>query len=151
MRLNKVCAVLVAIVPLSWSMATPASQPRVKSTPCNRICRYNSNFFDGEVCIGCFRDTHEISNWVSMTSQEKSYALEDAAERSVSASFDGSISEEELRCQANGWLGIVDSTAKQKQNNKRPTPTVSIESEYFVKISIFTSCLLYQNEDYIEH
>ena len=127
MRSNTVCAVLVATVPLSWSLATPASQPRVKPTPCNRICRYNSNFFDGEVCIGCFRDTHEISNWVSMTSQEKSYALEDAAERSVSASFDGSISEEELRCQANGWLGIVDSTAKQ--NNKRPTPTVSIESE----------------------
>jgi predicted Fe-S protein YdhL (DUF1289 family) len=123
-----VCAVLVSIVPLSWSLATPASQPRVKPTPCNRICRYNSNFFDGEVCIGCFRDSHEISNWVSMTSQEKSYALEDAAERSVLASFDGSISEEELRCQANGWLGREDSSTAE-QNDKRPTPVVSMKIE----------------------
>eukprot|EP00979_Chaetoceros_neogracilis_P011017 scaffold2653_cov242-Chaetoceros_neogracile.AAC.3 len=87
------------------ALATSGSQSQVKPTPCNRICRYNSNFFDGEVCIGCFRDTHEISNWVSMTSSEKSYALEDAAGRSTMATtFDGAISEEELRRQANAWI-----------------------------------------------
>jgi len=65
-----------------------------------------------------------------MTSQEKSYALEDAAERSVLAcSFDGSISVEELRCQANGWLARVNIDSIAEQNDKRPTPTVSIKTE----------------------
>jgi predicted Fe-S protein YdhL (DUF1289 family) len=52
-----------------------------KATPCNRICRYNANVYDGKVCIGCFRDTYEISHWDKMTPQERSNALDDAADR----------------------------------------------------------------------
>lgn len=102
-----------------------------KATPCNRICRYNSNVYDGLVCIGCFRDTYEISHWDTMTPQEKSYTLDDAADRLVeqlqqqqqqlpssssTSTMDtktndidggrlwyGSVSEAELRQQATQW------------------------------------------------
>ena len=50
-------------------------------TPCTRICRYNINCYDGNVCIGCFRDTHDISHWSCFSSKEKQYSLEDAADR----------------------------------------------------------------------
>ena len=43
----------------------------VPVTPCNRICRYNAKHFGGEVCIGCFRETYEISSWGSMDATEK--------------------------------------------------------------------------------
>jgi predicted Fe-S protein YdhL (DUF1289 family) len=79
-----------------------ASPSRVSSTPCVRICRYNSNFYDGAVCIGCFREAFEIGNWVSFGRQERRYALQDALERLSSLdcdsnqSFEGSISRMEL-------------------------------------------------------
>ena len=77
----------------------------IPPTPCNRICRYNAEFFNGEVCIGCFRDVHEISHWGAMTSLEKGYALEDAVERSLSGSFlEGSVSSDDLKKQAVAWM-----------------------------------------------
>lgn len=38
---------------------------------------------DGQVCIGCFRDPYEISNWYKLTETEKTIALEDAQDRKV--------------------------------------------------------------------
>ena len=38
---------------------------------CISICKYNSNFLNGEVCIGCFREQHEIRNWHKMSSSER--------------------------------------------------------------------------------
>ncbi|GFH51515.1 hypothetical protein CTEN210_07991 [Chaetoceros tenuissimus] len=77
------------------------------STPCTRICRYNKSFFDGNICIGCFRDVHEISNWSSMAPIEKSYALEDAIDRiQDSEYFAGSVTSEDLRRQAQQWASI---------------------------------------------
>ena len=43
---------------------------QVPSTPCTRICRYNADFFDGQVCIGCYREAYEIGTWTSMSPYE---------------------------------------------------------------------------------
>mmetsp|Transcript_16466 Transcript_16466/g.47320 ORF Transcript_16466/g.47320 Transcript_16466/m.47320 type:complete len:411 (-) Transcript_16466:24-1256(-) len=97
--------------------AVDGAMPR--PTPCVRICRYNSAFYNGQVCIGCFRDGHEIGAWSSMSPREKAWALMDAADRCPSSSsgeregtnekaefrFDGAVSREELMRQAEGWEG----------------------------------------------
>ena len=96
----------------------------IPSTPCVRICRYNANFFNGQICIGCYRDEYEISKWASMSAQEKSWALLDAADRvpdgcdasqnvvkseegkdttSSNCDFSGAISKDELLRQAKYW------------------------------------------------
>ena len=81
-------------------------------TPCTRICRYNGNCYDGKVCIGCFRDTHDIAQWSSMSPAEKMFSLEDAADRCRDLSsdgkdtdtcFEGGSSEDALRDQASLW------------------------------------------------
>jgi predicted Fe-S protein YdhL (DUF1289 family) len=112
--------------PLTWALSssttttppTTSDNNHWKPTPCNRICRYNANVYDGEVCIGCFRDGYEISQWSRMTADEKACALEDAADRLAAitmsssstrtsegfgAGLGGSVSENELRRQAEGW------------------------------------------------
>jgi glyoxylase I family protein len=72
-------------------------------TPCTRICRYNADFYEGQVCIGCFRETFEIGTWSSMSDMERSYALLDAADRSSEEMFEGSVAKEELLRQARAW------------------------------------------------
>ena len=91
---------------------------KIKPTPCTRICRYNANFYDGQVCIGCFRDTVEISTWSQMSHEEKGYTLLDAHDRCISQcidsqgeeqhklQFEASISKEELQEQAQAWFGL---------------------------------------------
>ena len=99
------------------------SSDDVPSTPCVRICRYNANFYDGQICIGCYRDAYEISSWPSMTKKEKSWALLDAADRvpegcdviegdesgdatdagTGSCDFSAAISKDELLRQAKYW------------------------------------------------
>jgi predicted Fe-S protein YdhL (DUF1289 family) len=84
----------------------------IPSTPCTRICRYNADFYDGQVCIGCFRDTFEISQWASMSNTERSYALMDAADRVDDADdspslFEGAVSKEELLRQAEFWDSLA--------------------------------------------
>ena len=92
----------------------PASAAaRVPVTPCTRICRYNANVFDGQVCIGCFRETFEIGSWESMQPMEKYYALLDATERFEEVmkgkTYNGmdetttGISREKLQQQAEFW------------------------------------------------
>ena len=49
--------------------------------PCNRICRYKRDFFDGQVCIGCFREISEIRSYGSMSAREVSWCAESMAER----------------------------------------------------------------------
>ena len=94
------------------------STTAVPSTPCTRICRYNANFFDGQVCIGCFREAYEIGTWAGMTGIEKSYTLLDAADRTKlldgtdNSYFEGSISQDELLRQAEYWK------EKSKEENK---------------------------------
>ena len=36
---------------------------------------------DGNVCIGCFREQFEITNWVKMSNSEKQLVIEDTKER----------------------------------------------------------------------
>ena len=105
--------------PVDYGMPTD-----IPSTPCVRICRYNANFFAGQICIGCYRDEYEISSWASSSAQEKSWALLDAADRvpegcdanqnvvkseggedttSNSCDFTGAISKDELLRQAKYW------------------------------------------------
>lgn len=91
-------------------------------TPCTRICRYNADFFDGNICIGCFRDVHEISNWSSMSPKSKIYALEDAADRSqvTGKLFEGAITSRELLRQAKNWRKFSDNNDENmdKLDNK---------------------------------
>lgn len=85
----------------------------VPVTPCTRICRYNNNVFDGQVCIGCFRDTFEIGAWSSLTAEEKHFALLDAADRMAEAfgiideASTGTSSQELLR-QAEYWRSLAE-------------------------------------------
>lgn len=91
---------------------TEDEQSMPPPTPCTWICRYNGNCYDGKVCIGCFRDTHDIAQWSSMSPSEKMFSLEDAADRCRDLSsdgkdtdtcFEGGISEIALRYQATLW------------------------------------------------
>lgn len=86
----------------------------VPVTPCTRICRYNSNIFDGQVCIGCFRETYEIGSWQSLSAMEKYYTLLDAVDRLASAAQSNSVDESdtgtsrsELLRQAEYWKGVA--------------------------------------------
>lgn len=97
------------------------SSDDVPSTPCVRICRYNANFYDGQICIGCYRDAYEISSFLDMTGKEKAWALLDAADRVPegcdviegdasgdgtdvgSCDFSAAISKDELLRQAKYW------------------------------------------------
>jgi glyoxylase I family protein len=81
----------------------------VSITPCVRICRYNADFYGGQVCIGCFREGFEIGAWSSMSDAERSMTLLDAADRCPDASkagewvLEGSVSKEELLRQSRFW------------------------------------------------
>tara|TARA_B100001105_G_C22322608_1_gene413225 strand:+ start:226 stop:432 length:207 start_codon:yes stop_codon:yes gene_type:complete len=50
-------------------------------SPCVKICKYDSKFLDGMVCIGCFREQYEITNWLKMTAEERKQVLQDTEER----------------------------------------------------------------------
>ena len=67
-----------------WLLFLPAiayNAPAPNSSPCNRICRYKRDFYDGQVCIGCYREVFEIKFWASFNEIEKKDALRDADER----------------------------------------------------------------------
>ena len=51
--------------------------PRKLVSPCVKICKYDYNFMNGMVCIGCFREQHEITNWLRMSEKEKELAYFD--------------------------------------------------------------------------
>jgi predicted Fe-S protein YdhL (DUF1289 family) len=104
----------------------------VPSTPCVRICRYNSNFYNGQVCIGCYREVYEIGTWQGMTNDQKSLTLLDCIERcnttnvvvieggggeqkQESGGFDGAITIEELIRQYMHWS---DNDAVDDDYNK---------------------------------
>jgi len=75
-------------------------------TPCVRICRYNSDFYGGQVCLGCFREAFEIETWSGMNPTEKYFTLLDAADRCPDDSvilFEGSTTRNKLIRQANAW------------------------------------------------
>ncbi len=40
-------------------------------SPCVGVCQYN----DEDLCIGCFRTSKEISQWTSMTAEEKNKVI----------------------------------------------------------------------------
>ncbi len=58
-----------------------ANEDREIISPCVKICKYDSKFMSGMVCIGCFREQHEITNWLRLSPDEKSQALIDIEER----------------------------------------------------------------------
>mmetsp|Transcript_3988 Transcript_3988/g.6678 ORF Transcript_3988/g.6678 Transcript_3988/m.6678 type:complete len:114 (+) Transcript_3988:57-398(+) len=98
---------LLPLLVLEVTTTALALTNTIPSTPCTRICRYNADFYDGQVCIGCYRDTFEISQWSSMSNVERSYALLDAADRigddGSLSSYEGAVSKEELLKQAKCW------------------------------------------------
>jgi predicted Fe-S protein YdhL (DUF1289 family) len=85
----------------------------VPASPCNRICRYNAAFYDGLVCIGCFREAYEIKMWNSMTNAQKSMTLLDAIDRcsddSMGYSFDGAVTLNELNHQYIYWSNLEET------------------------------------------
>ena len=50
---------------------------------CISICKYNPNFLNGQVCIGCFREQHEIRNWHKMSVSEKKVVEKDIFNRKI--------------------------------------------------------------------
>ena len=86
----------------------------VPASPCNRICRYNSAFYDGLVCIGCFREAYEIQTWNSMTNMQKSMTLLDAIDRcsdeSMGYTFDGAVTLDELNHQCLYWSNLAEES-----------------------------------------
>ena len=50
-------------------------------SPCIKICKYNKKFMNGMVCIGCFREQYEITNWLKMSAKEKKQVFIDIEER----------------------------------------------------------------------
>lgn len=96
------------------ALAKSSNTPRTPMTPCNRICRYNSSFYDGQVCIGCFREAYEIEMWQSMTPSQKSMTLVDAMDRCSDkfhdgemVKFDGAVTMEELTQQYEHWSDLA--------------------------------------------
>ena len=45
--------------------------------------KYDKNFMDGFVCIGCFREQYEITNWSKLSSKEKAIIYQDITSRIV--------------------------------------------------------------------
>ena len=102
--------------PTTSSITENCNLPDVPVTPCNRICRYNSSFYDGQVCIGCFRETYEIEMWQSMTPMQKSMTLLDTIDRcsdnnqgdyAMGEKFDGAITIDELTRQYAHWSDLA--------------------------------------------
>lgn len=99
------------------SIANESEPTDVPLTPCNRICRYNSSFYDGRVCIGCFREGYEIETWQSMNSMQKSMTLLDAIDRcsenqgdeETRGKFEGAITTEELTRQYLHWTALAET------------------------------------------
>ena len=52
-----------------------------RKTPCVNICKYDKNFMDGFVCVGCFREQYEITNWSKLSSKEKAIIYQDITSR----------------------------------------------------------------------
>jgi|TARA_B110000977_G_scaffold190903_1_gene262271 predicted Fe-S protein YdhL (DUF1289 family) len=50
-------------------------------SPCVKICKYDADFMSAMVCVGCFREQSEITNWRRMTLKEKEQALVDIEAR----------------------------------------------------------------------
>jgi predicted Fe-S protein YdhL (DUF1289 family) len=95
------------------STSSSSNSRGVPASPCNRICRYNAAFYDGLVCIGCFREAYEIKMWNSMTNAQKSMTLLDTIDRcsddSMGYSFDGAVTLNELNHQYVYWSNLEET------------------------------------------
>ncbi len=49
---------------------------KVKS-PCQLICTYDAD----NICVGCYRSAHEVSNWDNFTEEQKKEAIENTLKR----------------------------------------------------------------------
>tara|TARA_X000000368_G_C22537623_1_gene496338 strand:+ start:296 stop:499 length:204 start_codon:yes stop_codon:yes gene_type:complete len=58
-----------------------ANIPKKTKSPCVKICKYDESFMNGMVCIGCFREQNEITNWLRMTDEERELAYIDINNR----------------------------------------------------------------------
>ena len=65
----------------SIPMITMVLEDKKIISPCVKICKYDNKFMDGMVCIGCFREQYEITNWLRLSPDEKRQALFDIEER----------------------------------------------------------------------
>ena len=105
--------------------ALPCALALTAPTPCTRVCRYSSAFYDGRVCIGCFREEYEIEWWASMSASERGYALRDAADRRPDGdSFEGGASREDLLRDAEAWEALA--AAGSGDDRQPPLGTVAI-------------------------
>tara|TARA_Y100000389_G_scaffold189395_1_gene213078 strand:+ start:1626 stop:1841 length:216 start_codon:yes stop_codon:yes gene_type:complete len=47
-------------------------------SPCKNICKIDEG---NGLCIGCYRDIEEVSNWIYLTDEQKKIVLSKAQER----------------------------------------------------------------------
>jgi uncharacterized protein len=52
-------------------------------SPCKSICKYDKN----RICIGCYRKSVEIINWITMSNEEKKEVLDNIEKRKSDSSF----------------------------------------------------------------
>ena len=52
-------------------------------SPCKSICKYDKN----RICIGCYRTSKEIVNWIDLTDEEKLSVLEAIEKRKADPDF----------------------------------------------------------------
>ena len=52
-------------------------------SPCRSICKYDLN----RICIGCYRTSKEIVDWITMTNDEKLSTLDAIEKRKSDSSF----------------------------------------------------------------
>ena len=94
-------------------------------SPCTRVCRYSSAFYEGRVCIGCFREEFEIEWWASMSASERGFALRDAADRRPDGDFfEGGASREDLLRDAEAWEALA--AAGSGDDRRPPLATVAV-------------------------
>ncbi|MGK0272197.1 MAG: putative Fe-S protein YdhL (DUF1289 family) [Cocleimonas sp.] len=53
----------------------------VVSSPCINLCELN----DESICVGCYRSIDEIINWLSLSSYDQLFVIEQANSRKILA------------------------------------------------------------------
>lgn len=48
-------------------------------SPCVNVCKYNSD----KICISCYRDIDEITNWIKYSNDEKLKVLDNIQKRRI--------------------------------------------------------------------
>lgn len=62
-------------------MSMPSSRPRRVASPCVSVCLLN----ESDVCVGCYRNADEITDWVTLDDSAREQVVERCRERMAAA------------------------------------------------------------------